>query len=385
MSQIALYYPWMRFRNENWLKLALLTWDHLARIRPRLTLDSDSDAVRRLQDETDFLHSVEPVREDLRKLASVFGDIVRADEDRLLERYAWREVVTSGRPSSRDANGPRATYPGLVWIHAGTGGPKMHLALSRLLEEQGLAITVEEAAGSYVGMHPRLARIYLTALADVVATRHRLSPATDDPRMHAAVGTVDRLYDLLVDDEATSPVFDDVQHAYIHLAVNATLRPERLKEVPLSTLIAFRERHAGQLRAFRDHVGALSKEIESVAEIEDPAVAQLHLKSVYRSTTKPQLDELRKALSAFGVDSTAGLLGLKVDLPASALAGAVGGALTGVSGFTGAGAGFAFAAVPYVADRIRLRRKAIQESPVSYLLAVDRKLAGKSLLGRMRR
>ncbi|WP_306357862.1 MULTISPECIES: DUF6236 family protein [unclassified Nocardia] len=388
MSQIALYYPWTRFRNENWLKLALLTWDHIARIRPRSATDTDSDPVARVRAETDFLHDVEPVREDLRRLTNIFGDIITSGEPRVWQRYAWRAVVDSAGSAAtpRKSGGPRRAYPGLAWVHVGTDGPKAHLALSRLLEEEGLAVTVEESTGPYLGMHPRLADLYLTALADVVAARQRVSPVTDDPRAHAAVGTIDRLYDLLVDD-AAEPVrekgmSEEAQHAYIHFAAHAAPRPERLREVPLPTLLSFRERHAGDLRAFRDHIGSLSKELESVALAEGPDAAQRRLRGVYRSTTKPQLEDLCRALNDFGIDAVPGLLGIKVDLPAAAITGT---ALPEVTDFAGAGTGFAFSVVPYVADRMRARRTTIQDTPVSYLLTADRKLTGRSLLAAMRR
>ncbi|MBF6488889.1 hypothetical protein IU431_32745 [Nocardia otitidiscaviarum] len=383
MSQITLYYPWMRFRNENWLKLALLTWDHLARIRPRAATDTDSDTVARLRAETDFLHDVEPVREDLRRLTNIFGDIITSGEPRVWQRYSWRAVVDSAGAAAmpRKSGGPRRAYPGLAWVHVGTDGPKAHLALSRLLEEEGLAVTVEESTGPYLGMHPRLADLYLTALADVVAARQRVSPVTDDPRAHAAVGTIDRLYALLIDDDVAEPVSEDARHAYLHFAAYAALRPERLRDVPLPTLLSFRERYAGQLRAFREHIGSLSKELESVALAEGPESARRRLRDVYRSTTKPRLEELCRASDDFGIDAAPGLLGIKVDLPAAS----TGATLPALSDLAGSGTGFAFAVVPYVADRMRARRTTIQETPVSYLLTADRKLTGKALLAGMRR
>ena len=34
MQTIGLYYPFIRFRSENWLKVALLYWPKIARILP---------------------------------------------------------------------------------------------------------------------------------------------------------------------------------------------------------------------------------------------------------------------------------------------------------------------------------------------------------------
>jgi predicted hydrolase (HD superfamily) len=47
-------------------------------------------------------------------------------------------------------------------------------------------------------MHPKLAPIYLATLADAIARHNRISPATDDTRLHHAVGALDRLAELLL-------------------------------------------------------------------------------------------------------------------------------------------------------------------------------------------
>jgi hypothetical protein len=59
-SSLALYYPWMRFGDDNWLKLALLTWDNIARIRPQAAQGGDSELVRQLQAEADLIVDITP-------------------------------------------------------------------------------------------------------------------------------------------------------------------------------------------------------------------------------------------------------------------------------------------------------------------------------------
>ncbi|MFE3983070.1 DUF6236 family protein [Nocardia tengchongensis] len=383
MSKIALYYPWMRFRNENWLKLAILTWDSVGRIQPRLTMDVDSDLVMQLQSETDFLFGVEPSRRELAAIADVFGEIVELGGEDLRKRFAWRQAIeeTSG---GRAATGPRGSYPGLVWVHAGHGGPKMARPLLSSFEAAELAVIVDEDDAVYVGLHPALARIYLTALADVVSRHRALAPATDDVDAHSAVGTLDRLYELLLDDDVAVPAIGDVEGTYVHLAVEASIRPDHLEAMPLDALISFRNRYRGELAAFRAHVASLSTELGTIAAIEDPAIAEKHLQSVYNANTKPQLDELRRALRALGIESSTGLLGLKVDVSEAAAgtllaAGAAAGSPLAVAGGVALGVG------SYVANRRTARRTAQRESPVSYLLAVDRELSGRSLIDRMRR
>jgi hypothetical protein len=94
---------------------------------------------------------------------------------------------------------------------------------------------------------------------------------------------------------------------------------------------------------------------------------------LYRSRTKPQLDDLRRALRCLGVESTVDTLGLKVDL--NAAAGTVIGSIAAAGGqLAVAGAAVAVTVVPYLAGRFKARRKSITSSPVAHLLAADRKL-----------
>ncbi|MFE5285103.1 DUF6236 family protein [Nocardia sp. NPDC056611] len=384
MSTIALYYPWMRFRNENWLKLAILTWDSVGRIQPRLTMDVDSELVTQLRAETDFLFGVEPSRREIVAVADVFREIVELGGDDLRKRFSWQQAVeeTSGE---RAVSGPRADYPGLRWVYAGQSGPKMTPPLLSSFEAADLAVVVDEDDAVYVGLHPALARIYLTALADVVSRHRALATATDDVDAHSAVGTLDRLYELLLDEDVAVPAIGDVEGAYIHLAVEASIRPDHLETVPLDTLISFRDRYGGELAAFRAHVASLSADLGTIAAIEDLVVAEKHLQSVYNAKTRPQLDELRHALRALGVESGIGLLGIKVDISKSTAGTLFGAGLAATGSPAAMAGGTALAVGSYVADRRKARRAAHRESPVSYLLAVDKELSGRSLIDRMRR
>lgn len=379
VSTIALYYPRMRFQSEDWLKLAMLTWDQVGRIRPRLAMDADSDLVRELAAESDFLFDLEPTERELDTVGRVFGEIVELGGASLRERFSVASAPQA--PPQPHSAGLRARYPGLTWVYAGGAGRKMthHLLLS--LVDAELAIVREQDGATHVGLHPAFARIYLTALADAVTENALLSPVTDDLDVHSAVGTLDRLYELLLVKGTTRPAIGDVDHAYIHIAVEAVLRPVNITEVPVRRLIDFRERHAAELAAFRKHVGSLAEELARIGAIENPVAAHAHLHSVYRTTTKPQLDELRRALHGFGLESGTGMLGLKVDLT-----GASGTVVGGFAAAAGqpvvAAAGLTLTIAPYVAGRLKARRTLREQSSVAYLLAVDRDLASRSLFKR---
>ncbi|WP_153806031.1 DUF6236 family protein [Nocardia sp. SYP-A9097] len=365
----------MRFRSEEWLKLAMLTWDQVGRIRPRLTMDTDSDLARQLRAETDFLFDLEPSERDLDAVGESFGQIVELGGPELRARFSVRSAVEAA-PHTPDATGLRARYPGLVWVYAGGVGRKMTHSLLLSLVTAELAVVQDEDGVTHVGLHPFFARIYMTALADTMAAHSLLSPVTDDLDVYSAVGTLDRLYELLLEKGARRPAIGDIDHAYIHLAVEAVIRPGQIVDIPVRTLIDFRERYAGELAAFRKHVGSLSEELGTIAAVENPVAAHAHMYGIYRSTTQPQLEELRRALRAFGVESSTGMLGLKVDLASGTV---VGGLAAAAGQPLVAAAGVTLTVAPYVAGRIKARRALREQSPVAYLLAVDRNLASRSL------
>ena len=47
VSYVGLYYPFIHFRNEGWLKLTALYWDSLRRIVPSGAGVHDTDEVKR--------------------------------------------------------------------------------------------------------------------------------------------------------------------------------------------------------------------------------------------------------------------------------------------------------------------------------------------------
>jgi Family of unknown function (DUF6236) len=372
----------MHFQDSNWLKLALLSWDDIYRLRPRGVNDRDTELVREIRGESDLLRDVTPSPRDLDTVAEAFYELL--ERCRLLTRYgASRALRVASPPYSPFSNtvdwrnGEPDPEPihrrELVWIYCNgidQTDSKMARILRHRLVECGLARQVD-AHDPWVGLHPKLGTVYLTALADTVARHNRVAPVTDDPRMHHAVGTLDRLADLL--DQPVSPTPTDTQSAYAHLTLRAVLKPENVAAVSASRLLAFRQRYASELAAYRTHLESLAAELDQIATVENPTIAQGHLTALYNRTTKRQLDELRRALRAFGIESTIGTLGLKADLGAAS--GTVLGAAAAAGGHVVAGAAaVALTVVPYIAGHYKEWQTLRTTSPVAYLLAAEQKL-----------
>jgi len=363
----------MHFQDDNWVKLALLTWDSVTRVRAHDVDDRDSELVRQVKDETDLLKEISPSQNDLIEVTHSFEEILETLGDRVAARYGqnqrgWEDDcgVYSAPWINTGFSFDAPDY--LTWVYCGARGTKIGDALRHQLVGRELGLP----HGSWLGMHPKLASIYLATLADAIARHNRISPATDDTRMHHAVGALDHLAELLFGHRPASTL-DDPENAFVHVALQAVIKPDRLANVPVDKLIRFRDGHTAELTAFREHVAGLADELREIAIVENADIAHAHLESLYRSRTKPQLDDLRRALRSLGVESTAGTLGLKVDL--NAAAGTVIGSIAAAGGqLAVAGAAVTVTVAPYLAGRFKARRKAITSSPVAYLLAAHRKL-----------
>jgi hypothetical protein len=262
-------------------------------------------------------------------------------------------------------------------LYDGPVGPKMARKLRDVLLAADLAIA-DPAGRTWVGMSPELGSIYSATLADVVARHNQLSPVTDNPWIHHAVGALDQLTELLLADGQRRPALQHADSAYMHIAIRAVIEPKRLAEVPVTKLIKFRRRYSAELTAFREHVRGLAPEIERVAAVENIDVAYAHLTSLYQEVTEPQLNELRRGLLGLGVESTAGAIGMRLDLNAAAGT-LIGSAVSSGGPLVVAGTAAAVTVVPYVAGQIKAGRQRTRDSPVAYLLAADRKLSRLSL------
>lgn len=367
----ALYYPWMHFQDDNWVKLALLTWDSVARVRARDVDDRDSDLVRQVKNESNLLLEISPSHADLEDVQGTFSGVLPTLDAGGFKRYRldqddWDEHAGLYYHAPESNAGYAAAPRNVTWVYCGAGGTKVLNMLRSEFVWRGLGLP----HGPWLGMHPELASVYMAALTDAIARRNRVSPATDDPRMHKAVGALDRLAGLL-SGERPAVALDDPDSAFMHVALRAAIKPDRLSGVPVGKLISFRDRHSAELAAFRQHIAGLADELREITTVENAAIAHAHLESLYRSKTKPQLDDLRRALRGLGVESAAGTLSLKVDL--NAATGTILGAVATADGQVAlAGTAAALTIVPYLAGRAKARRAATASSPVAYLLAASR-------------
>src|SRR3989304_1556073 len=141
-AHIGLYFPYFHFPNDEWLKVSSLYWDKVYRIVPK-NYRTDRD--------TEIVNPNAPPTVD-RRLAHIFHK-------------------------------------------------KFDYELVGMLIKTGLAMH-DDSTGhiDWIGMHPKLANVYMAALADMLANRTQTNPLTNEAINYFAVGgfTFERLAQVLL-------------------------------------------------------------------------------------------------------------------------------------------------------------------------------------------
>jgi hypothetical protein len=351
-TRIGLYYPSIYFHDDNWLKLAALYWDRIARIvPPRYWEDPnaasrDSEAVRALQGELDFIEDLSP-RYAADEVGGAFLKVLEANESLLGPRYAvaganhWEEarmrrvVQAAASPSPWFSNigGAQVSAtldPRLTYIHV----DKVSRPLSYALVESGFAATIP--GGEFLGVHPNIGGAYMAALAEVMARQGGLSPVTDDPGAHLAAGgwTIERLTAFLLDEPtmtsaAKSP--RELEASLASLAISSVV-PKDIQNVPIDTIVKLRKEHHDDFLAFHRAIEDVIKGEPWLADVSDPDALRLQLEVVYRNQFAPHLDRLERNLGLHGIRATRGAIGILARLPEHVPA------IAGILGTVGAGA-----------------------------------------------
>lgn len=367
MARRCLYYPFIHFRDQAWLKLSALYWDDVTRIVPRSYAPRDDKEVRALED-AGVVRRVDPGAYEA-PVGRLFELLLLRHRSGLVRRYditkrdSWpdnadRWTVKTGRASSKS----------LAFIH----GSKLAPDLARQLVESKLALPSRDKR--WLGMHPAIVSAYMIALASEISRRRGLAPISDnvthvgavsscsvDDLARALVGGVD-----LVKRRKAQPVARaEVSSEHVAFVTLRMVLPQRQDGVPATSIIALREQHAGARHAFHGYVDDLRDRLAS-QNIADADALEEHVRLEYDKRLKPELLALQRGLRSVGVGSALGTVGVAIALPVGSLIGASPAAALAASATVGLG-------LAALAQRQReSARSLLAPSPSSFLLMTQR-------------
>ena len=383
-SDVGLYYPFIHFLDEEWLKMAALYWPRIGRIVPPEYEPHDSDTVKRLADELDFVANVEPGVASY-FTGELFAGFLLEHEERLRKRFSVsRADDWAPDPVTIQRMGLRLDDTSLTARLAHIYMSKIDPDLLHGLMESGLAV---RARGSgWIGVHPRLADVYMAALAEEIARRNQLEPLTDDPVNHVAASgwSIERLAEALLGNRDLVDARRSQEDLSTALALVAFRSVVPKHSIDVEQVISIRSRYEDERGAFVLHTRALAAELNAMREIEDPVALSAHLGSAYEATIGEELTALKRAINSVGVETAFSAANMKLVVPAPLATGA---AIAGanINPLVGLGGAIIVAVAQLGRSYRREVGRRVAESPASYLLRVERALTPKSLMGQIRK
>lgn len=417
MSDVALYFPYVNFPDDGWVKAAALHWPQLGRIHPLHYHDlRDSDTVKRLREELDFIVDVRAghgrgawVDDDVlarvngwpveygwpvsteNQVDALYLDFLDRYSDELIPRYGARALGAESLRTWDVYDELLPLDPRLETIHPG----KMSRALAQRLADAGLLVSrryqwrrtsdgkvlvVDELA-----MHRRLGEVYLAVLADVVARENQMTPLTDQPLFCAATSgwTVEAMAQILLAEDTGTAAQNrvDYNQVFVVLALQTVL-PRDLSEVPVERVIEARRRLLPQLMRYREFLDSLIPDFVAMSEVRDPQVRAAKLRNHVESKIAQPVAAMERSLGRLGLQPIRAVLSLQTLAPPAAL-----GVLTDVVGLptavTSAGvvAGCLVGAANSALDQ---RRQIVAGHPAGYLLSLQRELGPSDTVARIR-
>ena len=371
--QVGLFFPFIHFPSDNWIKVAALYWDKMARIVPGGYQPArDTETVKVLASEGHFVIDDHPHWEDLKVVKDEFKKLIDLHKNDLVNSYGignqddWPVDQNTARFAPPGAN------PRLAYIF----DEKIEYELNKILIESDLGTRRGKEGKEYrwIGMHPRLVNVYMAALAQAMAVRRQIhAVAYDTPNYFAVSGfTFERLAQILLQDvqivsERTRA--DEIEAGLANIAIKAVL-PKDIEKVPVEKIITLREKQIGQMAKFQEFIQNISNDLPKLEKIEVKEYVELHLQREYEKTVKPKLDELEQGIYDVGLDAVTSVLNVEFKIPPLLLAGS----LTLTSPILGAGAAVAMGLLKVISDKRKAIEGSLKNSDVAYLLNIKEEL-----------
>ena len=387
-SEIALYYPYIHFRDEEWLKSAVLYWPRIARMVPVRSGPRDSPLVQALCDDGVIVNvhaggvTAEVSREFGRFVSKYRGSLANSyslDEEVIVSAttvgshgyYGQREAIfqtqniNSAAPFNRKPN--ELDY---VWIDEDVMEESLVSLLTGLhLVERRLT----KDGMPWLAMNRHLASVYKCALADRVARLNSMQVVTDQPREHAVLNgwTVETIAQaLLRDDPPESGEFSNVAEVFALLAIR-TVVPD-LSKASIQQILEVRKHLQPEFFAFRNYLTSLSDKLIDIANIPDTSVRIARLEILADQEIRPKVNALEKQIAKARMEPLSAVLSLKSLTPPAIVAAA--GLQAGLSPLTTASAAIAACFISSLrASRAKIDFES-SSSPIAYLLGLRRQL-----------
>jgi hypothetical protein len=287
-TPIGLYYPYIHFQDEHWLKRATLYWDKMGRIVPDMDdVDAeDTDFVRALKNDLGFVEDLHP-RNETPEVGLKFLELLHRHEPELRARYGsakWKDRLKVEGPDKNRRHGDSV----IEQVYS----EKMSKPLREALVDTKLAFAPKHK--DTLIMHRKLADVYMTVLAASMA-KGRYEPTSDTVENHFAVmgGSIEHIKQALIPLKARQPsnVTPEQETASIAMFALKMTVPKNMDEVSLDQIATFRKRHREEVIKFRKDVISFAEDQDLLRSIiKQPAKLQTALENAYNKKVQKKLE-----------------------------------------------------------------------------------------------
>lgn len=385
VSRIGLYYPYVHFRDKNWLKVAALYWPQIARIVPDGYPVYDDPVTKALINELDFIINIPPDSGKTEAGRLMMAALVRGGNQLSGQFKTASKLLADGRPNKYKLAADNWADELAAKFQSTANEPPPHVAAMRMgrmsrplhhfLIHEDMAIE----DGPWLGVHPKWAWVYMCVLAEQVAKHNNLSPVTDQVLAHAETNgwTPERIIRALNEEPFKYSAGQELETVIGMLAVQLVV-PAGIAHLPVQKIIDIRQRHHADFDAFHDVITTVAAELrDEFTNISERAVLEAYLAQVVKSRFDQPLADLRKAFKGLGIDTTIAALNMKFALPAVVVA--AGGIAAHQPIIAGTGA--AAIGVLALARTARLNwAERARPSAASYLWRIEHKISPKTLI-----
>jgi hypothetical protein len=363
-TYIGLYYPYFHFPGDEWVVFSALYWDKLARIVPRrYPTRRDSQLVKELSQEGGFIFNFEPGYAELQSVTEPFVALIDANRPDLQKHYGLEHAQEWPDNEYTIAVAPEGSNQKLAYVNIG----KLDPGLISSLFEHNLATPINPQDYQWIGMHPKLANVYMSALAEVIAERGQASPLAIDVQNYFAVGglTFERLSQVLLDEAdlgSRSATAAEAESVLAMMSIKAVM-PKDIRKISAEQIMRIREKRSGEMGKFHQFLKGIVAGLDGLEKIQLNKFLRYHLEVEYDRQIKPSMDELEESLRSLGIDVAHNVFTLDMKVPA--LLTSLGIAM--VNPYWGITSAAALGLGKILADTRKRMRTEIKNSDVAYL------------------
>lgn len=341
----ALYYPYIKIKDLNWLKSAILYWDGIRLIMPQTANDYNNEEPYQELFERGYLIESSPM------------DYIRETENIFRERFL---------PIIRDQkilkNWLYDTLPLFKDLHTeGIHVEKMSNSLFNELRDRNLV----RSEGNWIRMPDNIGGIYLICLGAVMSTRMRTPLITDSLEFSTFCESI------LLGSPISGPNPEKLTRVIQGLSLKFPA-PSQLENVPFRKIIEFCHNHADEKRRFREFIESI---INDIRKLNDPNSISDYL-SEKKSEIKREMRRRKRSLDNLNISSLNAALKISCPLLISTSIASLQ-QLIPVYNELLWGSGVLLSASAWWTNRRERKEKIVNTNPLQYLIEL-KKIVGAS-------